>query len=375
MEAYTQLLNHPWFSRVWTVQESTVALDAIVLCGRSTVRWLTFMRAVLVLREQADFPISSSIWKSLLFRNHAQDMLKNSEFWGHEHVWSTASRRDAGADVPDEVDVLLLSSICDFQSTKLHDKIYGLFALFPAFGLQLTPPDYTRDYVHLLIEMAATFVRERRNLNILLVTLPSPEERGYPSWIPNWVDGTTWDFSEKEDRSGLDIVYNFKGFRHRRWAASGASQALIPPTPPTRHLTVRGGLVGTIRFQIPANRTELPGFETVITNFTGNMQPFLPRRANYSLFVLDSEDQGLAYNVCHEGDQVWLLAGLKLPCILRRRGRDPDHFRFIALAYLDEAMDGQLWPEHEDAERWKAYTRRGQAWPWKTVDLSEILLV
>jgi hypothetical protein len=44
-------------------------------------------------------------------------------------------------------------------------------------------------------------------------------------------------------------------------------------------------------------------------------------------------------------DQIYLLVGLAVPCVLRVVGEE---FRFIALAYAHDAMGEELWPNNED---------------------------
>ncbi|KAI0428023.1 heterokaryon incompatibility protein-domain-containing protein [Xylaria sp. FL1042] len=75
------------------------------------------------------------------------------------------------------------------------------------------------------------------------------------------------------------------------------------------------------------------------------VQGYVNYKANYAFFTLDSGYFGSAFKTCCKGDDIYLLAGLDMPCVLRRRGNE---FRFVAIAYVHGVMRGQLWPEGEN---------------------------
>ncbi|KAI8945808.1 heterokaryon incompatibility protein-domain-containing protein [Xylaria longipes] len=82
-----------------------------------------------------------------------------------------------------------------------------------------------------------------------------------------------------------------------------------------------------------------------IARVVQTVQGYVNYKANYAFFTLDSGYFSSAFRTCREGDHVYLLAGLGVPCVLRPRG---DELRFVALAYVHGVMGGQLWPENED---------------------------
>ncbi|KAI1123939.1 heterokaryon incompatibility protein-domain-containing protein [Nemania abortiva] len=75
------------------------------------------------------------------------------------------------------------------------------------------------------------------------------------------------------------------------------------------------------------------------------IQSYVNYKANYSFFALGNGYFGSAFRTCCKDDEAYLLAGLDVPCVLRRRDGG---FRFVALAYVHGAMEGQLWPGNED---------------------------
>lgn len=75
------------------------------------------------------------------------------------------------------------------------------------------------------------------------------------------------------------------------------------------------------------------------------VQSYVNYKANYAFFRLDTGYFGSAFRTSYEDDDIYLLAGLDVPCVLRRRS---DEFRFVALAHIQGVMRGGLWPESED---------------------------
>lgn len=72
---------------------------------------------------------------------------------------------------------------------------------------------------------------------------------------------------------------------------------------------------------------------------------FNPSFVSFPYLICRNGYLGRAYRTCQEGDEVWLLAGCRTPVILRPSGGD---YRYIAPAYFDDMMHGELWPENEE---------------------------
>ena len=54
---------------------------------------------------------------------------------------------------------------------------------------------------------------------------------------------------------------------------------------------------------------------------------------------------GTSHKSLRVGDEIWLLAGAKVPFVLRRLPNDD--LSLIGEAYVDGMMSGELWPESE----------------------------
>ncbi|KAI1769880.1 heterokaryon incompatibility protein-domain-containing protein [Hypoxylon cercidicola] len=55
LTALSHLLSRPWFERLWVVQEAKLSnSEAIVKCGRSTMRWDTFLKGIIGIYSDSD---------------------------------------------------------------------------------------------------------------------------------------------------------------------------------------------------------------------------------------------------------------------------------------------------------------------------------
>ncbi|KAK8053113.1 hypothetical protein PG996_012414 [Apiospora saccharicola] len=75
-----------------------------------------------------------------------------------------------------------------------------------------------------------------------------------------------------------------------------------------------------------------------------HFQHWINVSANWAFVRTDSGHFGRAYRTCGEGDELWLLAGSRVPVILREV---TDGYRYIAPAYFYDMMKGQRWPGSE----------------------------
>ncbi|KAI0509152.1 heterokaryon incompatibility protein-domain-containing protein [Xylaria bambusicola] len=97
--------------------------------------------------------------------------------------------------------------------------------------------------------------------------------------------------------------------------------------------------------QLQPQRRVTVGGDLKNAQITQTVQSYVNYKANYAFFTLDSGYFGSAFNTSCRGDDIYLLAGLDVPCVLRRRGNE---FRFVAIAHVHGVMRGQLWPKNED---------------------------
>jgi hypothetical protein len=82
--------------------------------------------------------------------------------------------------------------------------------------------------------------------------------------------------------------------------------------------------------------------------------------AGRRLFITNTNLVGYCNDSIQEGDEVHLLAGGRVPFILRKDARNATHerntFRLIGGANIDGVMLGELWPEDTEASKLETVT-------------------
>ncbi|KAK7752516.1 hypothetical protein SLS62_005484 [Diatrype stigma] len=77
-------------------------------------------------------------------------------------------------------DLYLLGCLRGFQCTIPHDKVYSIYSILRASGILLSPPDYTRPIADVLEDLATSYLRDRKRLDILMTVLPCNEGSKLP---------------------------------------------------------------------------------------------------------------------------------------------------------------------------------------------------
>ena len=168
------LLDNPYFSRIWVVQEVAVSRDRLVVCGDLTVSWsdLTF-----AIRYTHDLGFGS-------FVNQPHSLT----FWAmHTSLWGAAYHTDR-----ELLQLLLRHRSCGATDPK--DKIYALLGLSAIAGHQGKSVDIQPNYdPELSVEdvfrsAALQIIRTSRNLDIFSVprALSPNRLKSLPSWVPDW---------------------------------------------------------------------------------------------------------------------------------------------------------------------------------------------
>lgn len=163
------MLRHPWWCRVWTMQEQLLGSRCSFLCGRSSIPMLDFMW-FLTLDYSASVEAAGPGFFSMHFpRIHIPSSLASRGWHGTNTVGQ------------------LLIAAFNLDATFVLDKIYGLHSALKRCGLPLADPDYSKTPRVLWEEVAVAWILGMRNLGILqLAARPPSFEADYPSWVPPW---------------------------------------------------------------------------------------------------------------------------------------------------------------------------------------------
>ncbi|KAK8113420.1 hypothetical protein PG984_013946 [Apiospora sp. TS-2023a] len=173
---------NPWFHRVWTVQEVTLARAATIIMNRSELRWEILAAGLL-----ADNGISTG---GLAERTSLIDLVKLRRSLGSPvHTGMeppTTGLVGIAGNANFEDHCSILRCLAYLNCSLPHDKVFGLHAVLTAWGYSLLPPDYGRSVSEVLQELVIAFIQLHRSLLPLVITLPPEPWTGLPSWIPDW---------------------------------------------------------------------------------------------------------------------------------------------------------------------------------------------
>ncbi|KIW83147.1 hypothetical protein Z517_02391 [Fonsecaea pedrosoi CBS 271.37] len=165
-----QLLWSSWFSRVWIIQEITLAREALVFSGSASCGWHQLELAARFVED------------------HSLTMLVDvdpSQVIRLARLKALASRAETSI-------LEILQQSRSSKSTDPRDKIFGLLGLTPSFTLII--PDYNMATHDLHTAFALKMMEAHQSLDILNYTeiwadytLPAESLDKTPSWAPNWL--------------------------------------------------------------------------------------------------------------------------------------------------------------------------------------------
>ncbi len=173
IKTLNEILQHPWWTRIWVVQETVVATRATVLLGSVAASWTIFAQAAKNYERH-----SSSCCPAFNMRHtpiHTRDIL---DIKRSRAVWKCQSL------------TTLLPLVWQFrvrQSTDPRDKIYALLGLATRWGsCPAFEPDYSKQWTEVYKKFILHMIAAFRSVDILLAVSPSCAG----SWIPDWTRDT-----------------------------------------------------------------------------------------------------------------------------------------------------------------------------------------
>lgn len=179
----TWLLERPWWSRVWIIQELCLAREVLVACGESTAPWEAVAFAVANLHKLPD----DSFALASLSATGKYRSLANTRF----HI--SRSKPDTCLQLVDALAAFRWS-----QATNPRDKVYALLGLTNDVNIT---PEYGESVESCYEETARCIISKSGNLDVLDFVVPAyhlPRQQCtyiLPSWVPDWT-------RHEEDSSG-----------------------------------------------------------------------------------------------------------------------------------------------------------------------------
>jgi hypothetical protein len=161
-KALAWLYSHPYFTRVWVIQELNARREPKVHCGFESSEWLRVEVVAGYIIVEASFS------KKFGF--------SNAYCW-----WAAVATTERFMQPDDWVSMLYLAS--NFSSSDARDAIYGLLGLMKTGKAGcLLKPDYDKSMLEVYRDAVEEAFSRFNNTNVLLYVTGNEN----PSWIPRW---------------------------------------------------------------------------------------------------------------------------------------------------------------------------------------------
>ncbi|KAE9378498.1 HET-domain-containing protein [Stipitochalara longipes BDJ] len=213
--SFAKLLCHPWFSRLWVIQEVGKCKSALALFGENEMDFNDIM--ILAARLSSErllvdrFGVNLRLHPFSVFPTKFQEVID-----GPHHV---------------NLDFLeVLQDTRTQQATDEKDYVYALLGHPSAIihGKLIVEPDYNKSAPDLFFEIATKLIQETNSLRVLSAVRHHTEkdlEDEKPSWVPTWArENDTMAFGT--DQSGILCRYDAGAGQTISWNLLAAQKVL-----------------------------------------------------------------------------------------------------------------------------------------------------
>jgi len=222
IDAVKGLLDRPYWSRLWIVQEVVLAREASIACGDEIIAWNDFQNSFYFL-EKCGFSTllgpGHRVWSNL---NHTRAKYGKLA----ERTYFDLTR--------------MLHRTREAKCTDARDKLFGLLGIANEGSDAVFQADYSKTTDEVYTHLTRQLILRDQHLDILGAVGPEQLDTGFPSWVPAW--------SQSLGCMSLS-PRNFDG--SVSYAASGVHKLDLEEVSDTRHLSVKGVFVDTIKQAIP----------------------------------------------------------------------------------------------------------------------------
>ena len=206
----------PWFTRIWVIQEISVAKEVTLMCGSHQRSWRDFKTVAALMHDRSLTSLTHvDPRRTIKLAGYASQQSKKGE---NEHL------------------LRLLSKARDSYATDKRDKIYAMLGLALRKDEAGINPDYSKSVEYIYTSLAVYFIGKDRNLDILNAV----ESDGYrlaslPGWVPDWeIHPVALSFLSSPLFSKMQ--------------ATKSTQAMVSFSPDGSVLTATGAAVDTISY-------------------------------------------------------------------------------------------------------------------------------
>jgi hypothetical protein len=193
-QALITFLQHPWFARVWVVQEVALSPHVQVRYGDETIDWRIMASAVEMIHNLRHFRLWLEWSHNVQIRHAEHSSLYNIMRMNklRESLWPSEEYRW----VKEVTITHVLAESTYFQATNPRDQIYGMMSLCGKNALKV---DYQASVESVYMAAAKELIK-KRSLGLLFGLAGIGNRNGLeagelelPSWVPDWTNAPKYD--------------------------------------------------------------------------------------------------------------------------------------------------------------------------------------
>lgn len=172
-----RILSHPWWSRVWVVQEFALSKSVVVHCGSDCISWEDLLIGVVAVMQN-DWVRASTMG---FLNPHTYDM-----FLTFIMIQDVIKQE---VENPYHRLTDLLAFLHGRHATDPRDHIYASLGMLGDYDYGIVP-DYTSSVTDVFINSTGCILERAGRLDILGHCQPSLSTSNpldLPSWVPNWI--------------------------------------------------------------------------------------------------------------------------------------------------------------------------------------------
>ena len=225
LTAVSDLLDKPWWTRVWTLQEAVLAKTLTFLCGP----------------HRLSFEGLVNVSENFFRHNHGCCDLKHLSKIAHVvlkfsmQMGSIRSMKDLRATKDTGTFWSRMLDHRERTSSEPKDQVYGFLGIGDRSSSSIIQPDYSVSDASVYEEVAFKILENTKDLTILHHVLPEQSLPGHPSlndlpsWVPNWTIQVPHVFARETLRMRIDrcTQYLASGDRTGRYNYSESGSLVL----------------------------------------------------------------------------------------------------------------------------------------------------
>ncbi|KAI1818615.1 hypothetical protein GGS20DRAFT_195870 [Poronia punctata] len=231
------IMEKTWWRRMWVVQETIMAREAVVYYGNMCTPWRLFASAAV---EYDTSRVKQELDSMLSLLKSGQTLMQFSRI-----VMEIESTRLSWRKSEPMMPLTLLRKFRSRETSDARDKVFAVLGIIRRWGTEDTgedmvgiTPDYSVDCSQIFFRAAELLIRTTRSLAVLAGTLQgSNRSPPMPSWVTDWHYPPS---TNEHIRVGNIMLYNAARYLSGRVALHRQSI-----------LETQGGIVDTVDYVGP----------------------------------------------------------------------------------------------------------------------------